>query len=80
MEFVLRSVSGGIYDGRTGREPGSRLNISPFIDMKKFKARVDRVIGHIHCPPAVDEGKVFMPKEMECKDSMKHGRGKDPYY
>jgi len=49
---------------KTGHFP-SALNISRFIDTKLFKARVDQVIRDIKSLPAVDEGQIYMPGEIE---------------
>jgi LDH2 family malate/lactate/ureidoglycolate dehydrogenase len=47
----------------------SALNVSRFIDMKLFKANVDRVIQNIKSLPAVDGGQIFMPGEIEYRCS-----------
>jgi LDH2 family malate/lactate/ureidoglycolate dehydrogenase len=43
----------------------SALDISRFTDVKVFKGKVDQVIRNIKSLPAVDEGQVYMPGEIE---------------
>ena len=43
----------------------SALNVSRFIDLKLFKANVDRVIQNIKSLPPVDGGPVYLPGEIE---------------
>jgi LDH2 family malate/lactate/ureidoglycolate dehydrogenase len=43
----------------------SALNISRFIDVKRFKTNVDQVIRNIKGLPAISEGQTYMPGEIE---------------
>jgi LDH2 family malate/lactate/ureidoglycolate dehydrogenase len=43
----------------------SALNISRFIDVKLFKANVDQVIRNIKGLPAINDGQIYMPGEIE---------------
>ena len=43
----------------------SALDISRFIDVKLFKTNVDQVITNIKGLPAINEGQIFMPGEIE---------------
>jgi LDH2 family malate/lactate/ureidoglycolate dehydrogenase len=43
----------------------SALNISRFMDVQRFKTNVDQVIRNIKGLPAINEGQVYMPGEIE---------------
>ena len=49
----------------------SALNVSRFIDINRFKAHMDQVIGDIKGLPAAGGGQVFMPGEIEYNYSKK---------
>ena len=55
----------------------SALDISRFIDMKRFKSNVDQVIANIKGLPAVDGGQIFMPGEIEYHLQQEADGGRD---